>query len=88
MLRYIIKVTYLDGPHAGKVYFLRKGGYVTEEDSIHWEDTTYKTEGICQRVCNHMTKVNDEDYEFERRKGMSKFLGFSSTTSSSTNLIR
>ena len=26
MLRYIIKVTYLDGPHAGKVYFLRKGG--------------------------------------------------------------
>lgn len=51
--RYIIKCTYLDGRHAGEEYFLRKGGYVCEADSIHWEDTTYalpNAKAICTRL--------------------------------------
>ena len=65
--RYIIKVTYLEGDHKGKVYFLCKGGHVTELENIQWEDTTYKTEGICRRVCERMFDYNELSKRIERQ---------------------
>ena len=57
--RYLIKATYLEGPHAGKVYFLRKGGFVTDLYQYQWEDTTYSSRSTAQRFCTRRTKDND-----------------------------
>lgn len=65
--RYLIKATYLEGPHSGKVYFLRKEGYVTDLYQYQWEDTTYASEAIAKRVCSRLTKNNDHEVEWERR---------------------
>lgn len=65
--RYLIKVTYLEGPHAGKVHFLRKGGYVTDLFQYQWDDTTYSSKGAAQRVCTRLTTNNDSEVEWERR---------------------
>ena len=67
MKRYLIKVTYLEGSHAGHTYLLRKGGYVTEEGHIEWDDTTYATRGIAQRVCNKLKVDNDTNIDIERK---------------------
>lgn len=67
MKRYLIKVTYLEGPHIGHTYLLRKGGYVTEEGHIEWEDTTYATIGIAQRVCKKLRLNNDINVDIERK---------------------
>lgn len=48
MKGFIIKVTYLTGPHLGKSYFLIKGGFVTDNPDRQWMDTCYKTENICR----------------------------------------
>lgn len=66
MTRYIIKCTYTEGIHAGESYYLTKGGYVTDEKQCQWEDTTYKTKGIAQRVCNKMYKENELNRAIER----------------------
>ena len=66
MIRYIIKVTYTEGPHTGYTYFLRKGGYVTELENIQWEDSTYKSEGICRKVCKHLFEENEISRRCER----------------------
>ena len=68
MKRYLIKVTYLEGQHKGESYLLRKGGYVTEEHDYQWDDTTYATKGIAQRVCNQKAKENKFDRDFEREQ--------------------
>lgn len=68
MIRYLIKATYLEGPHCGESYLLRKGGFVTDFPSIQWDDTTYKTEGICKRVCKHMFEENELNRRIERRE--------------------
>lgn len=67
MKRYLIKVTYQEGSHAGKSYLLRKEGYVTDEDSIQWTDTTYKTEGIAKRICKHLFEENELNKRCERQ---------------------
>ncbi len=67
MKRYLIKVTYLEGPHTGDTYLLCKGGYVTEEGRIEWDDTTYVTKGIAQRECNRLKAANDTNINIERR---------------------
>ena len=65
--RFIIKVTYLEGPHVGKFHFLRKGGYVTDLPDIQWNDTTYKTEAIARRVCRKMYEDNELSRKIERQ---------------------
>lgn len=62
---YLIKATYITGPHAGKSYLLRKGGYVTDETQGQWADTVYKTEAICKRRCEKMTVESDTEYYIE-----------------------
>lgn len=66
MKRYLIKATYLEGKHAGRSYLLRKGGYVTDEGAYQWEDTTYATLGIAQRVCKQYAERNEQDRDLER----------------------
>ena len=64
--RYLIKVTYISGPHEGKEHLLQKGGYVTDEDSPQWEDTTYASLGMAMKECRRLTAKNKADYEDER----------------------
>lgn len=66
MTRYLIKCTYLTGQHKGKSYLLRKGGYVTDEGDYQWEDTTYKSQKIAERVCRNLIDKNKIDYDDER----------------------
>ena len=67
MKGYVIKVTYLTGRHKGKTYLMKKGGYVTEADSYHFESDIYKTLGTAKRVCTLYRKNNERDYHAERR---------------------
>lgn len=62
---YLIKATYLTGPHTGKSYFLRKGGYVTQECDTQWEDTVYKSESMCNARCKKLSAQNSSDYYIE-----------------------
>lgn len=62
---YLIKATYLTGPHKGESYLLRKGGYVTEEDRHEWDDTTYRTEGIALAQCRRLSHENELAYDDE-----------------------
>ena len=39
---YIIKATYLTGPHKGTSYFLQKGGYVTSDPDDSGQTTATK----------------------------------------------
>lgn len=66
MMRYLIKVTYTDGAHAGKSYLLSKGGYVTDESDVHWEETTYKTLGLCRHICKLAYEDNEQSVAQER----------------------
>lgn len=67
MIGYLIRATYLTGPHKGKSYLLRKGGHVTEEGATEWDDTTYRSENICSAQCKKLTKGNELNYQFETR---------------------
>lgn len=51
MTGYIIKVTYLTGPHKGEFYFLQKSGFATSNPDEQWSHNCYKTENICKAVC-------------------------------------
>lgn len=62
---YLIKVTYLTGPHKGRSYLLRKGGFVTEEDNHEWDITTYRTLNIAKAQCRRLTKENERCYNVE-----------------------
>ena len=66
-MRYLIKVTHLEGAHAGESYLLRKGGYVTDDCGFWWEDDVYKTEGIARRVCKHKYEENELSRRIERQ---------------------
>lgn len=66
--RFLVKVTYREGVHKGESYLLRKGGYVTDEKSYEWEDTTYATEAIAKAVCTKYKKNNDLEREIERKE--------------------
>lgn len=66
--RYLIKATYTDGPHAGKCYLMRKGGYVTDIYSYQWDDTTYAGYGFADRVCKKNAEDDDFWFQWERRE--------------------
>lgn len=78
MKRYLIKVTYLDGIHAGTSYLMRKGGYIASNDARYEdEDTTYKSYSIAMRQCRRLEAENEidcrlEDERIQRRKNAGK----------------
>lgn len=65
---YIIKATYLTGPHKGEYYFLQKGGYVTSNPDDQWSDTCYKTENICKSICRKMEANNKLEHDLETKR--------------------
>ena len=67
MGRYLIKSTYLEGPHEGQSHLLRKGGYVTEEGRYEFEDTTYASKSIAERWCKHFFEENERNRKIERQ---------------------
>lgn len=64
---YIIKATYLTGPHKGRSYFLQKGGYVTSDPDDQWSDNCYKTENICKSICMKLERSNMAEHVVEKR---------------------
>ena len=64
---YIIKATYLTGPHKGTSYFLQKGGYVTSDPDDQWSDDCYKTENICKSVCRKLENSNMVEHAIEKK---------------------
>ena len=67
MIKYIIKVTYLEGKHVGKEYFLNKQGYVVEKLDYIWQDSAYDLRA-CKAVCTRKTKENIAEGIFEMRQ--------------------
>lgn len=65
MTKYIIKVTYLEGKFEGQEYYLNKGGYVTNPNSV-WQEDSY-TLAACKAVCARKEKTNTADVIFEKR---------------------
>lgn len=71
MNRYVIKSTYLTGPHKGRSYFLIKGGkgwYVTDHPDELSSADCYKTESICRSVCNKLSANNIVEYRLENKQ--------------------
>ena len=67
MKKYVIKVTYLEGTHKGKEYFLNKGGYVISNLDYVWQDSSY-TLSACKAVCTRKEKANTANGIFEKRE--------------------
>lgn len=67
MTRYLIKITYLEGPHKGQSYLRRRGGYCTEAGDHQGKDTTYATLGIARSVCKKLYENNELDRKIERQ---------------------
>lgn len=65
---YIIKATYLTGPHIGRSYFLTKGGYVTDEPDVQWSYACYKNESICRAVCKKLSSNNIIEHRLENKQ--------------------
>ena len=65
---YIIKATYLTGPHIGKSYFLTKGGYVTDQPDTQWSYACYKTASICRAVCKKLSSNNTVEHRLENKQ--------------------
>lgn len=72
MTRYLIKATYLSGPHTGEVYYLRKGGYVLATLCFVPIDDTYAYHGMCSARCCKMMEDAEIDYDIERRRYLNK----------------
>ena len=70
---WIIKATYLTGNHKGRSYYLRKGGYVTDNDKT-WSDWTYKTKGFATRECKRLKEWYDLSYRIERTDKKDSFI--------------
>ena len=53
MTKYIIKTTYLEGPHEGKIHYINKHGFVLVDAALDhiWSDDAYDTLATCKRVC-------------------------------------
>lgn len=67
MTKYIIKVTYLEGQHAGKEYYLGKGGYVCPNLEYVWQNDSY-TLPTCKSVCKRYTMQNEINNRVEKRE--------------------
>ena len=72
MTRYLIKGTYTEGIHAGKSFLLQKGGYVTDENSYQWEETTYASERIARYRCKKLFEDNEVNRKLERERRAQK----------------
>ena len=68
MRGYLIKSTYLTGPHKGRSYLVRKDGYVTEEGNCEWDVTIYRTLASVKQRCRQLTRDNERDYNNETRE--------------------
>lgn len=68
--RYLIKVTYLTGPHKDKVYLMQKGGYVTSINDLQGFDQAYASKAICRNICNKMFINNEQDFAIERKQNI------------------
>lgn len=66
--RYLIKATYLEGPHEGETYFLRKDGHVTEADFPQGFSDTYASKASAARRCRKLESDNTIDRNIERRE--------------------
>lgn len=64
---YIIKATYLTGPHKGRSYFLQKGVFVTDDPGDQWSDNCYKTENICKSICRKLENSSMVEHVIEKR---------------------
>lgn len=64
MIKYVIKVTYLEGAHKGKEFYLDKDGYVIGNLEYVWQDGSY-TEKACKAACTRKTKKNISANRFE-----------------------
>lgn len=56
--RYLIRNTYLEGPHKGTSYLMRKGGYVAGDTGPYFLSDTYVSYGIALRQCRRMADDN------------------------------
>lgn len=65
-VRYCLKVTYMDGPHAGTSYYMRKGGYVTNLEQYQDESDTYANLTVALRTCKKLAVNNIRDFDSER----------------------
>lgn len=69
MTKYIIKVTYLEGVHAGKVHYLDKSGYVADDRLNNiWQEDAYTTLGRCKAACTRKEDQNTAEAIFEKRQ--------------------
>lgn len=66
MTKYIIKTTYLEGIHEGKVHYLKKGGYVVSNLDYVWQDDSY-TLATAKAVCARYTKSNELNVRLEKK---------------------
>ena len=68
MSRYLIKATYISGPHTGSVYYMEKGGYVCRDNALQYykgEDSSYASLGTALRICKMYAKENEQLYNIE-----------------------
>lgn len=67
MTRYIIKGTYQSGIHAGKNFYLIRGGNVVDPENGVLIYDTYSL-STCKAVCAKKTKDNIWQHDFEKRE--------------------
>ncbi len=65
MTKYIIKVTYTEGIHKGKVFYLDKNGYVREHTDTIWSEDAY-TLPACKAACTRKYKSNTAEAACEK----------------------
>lgn len=77
MKGYIIKVTILSGRREGHTYYMKKGGYVTNEEVPKFDCDVYKTLGAAKSVCKRFYNTNElnhnaekKEKEYKKSKGM------------------
>jgi hypothetical protein len=84
MTKYIIKTTYLEGPHEGKVSYVTKHGCVLIDAALNhvWHDDAYDTEAACKRACTLRMKhievqrrieLKDRERRIQQGKPVSKY---------------
>ena len=65
MTRYIIKGTYQSGIHAGKSFYLIRGGYFVDPEGAVLISDTYSL-STCKAICTKKAKDNLWHHEIEK----------------------
>jgi len=84
MPKYIIKTTYLEGPHEGKTCYVTKYGCILEGAALNhiWQDDVYDTLAACKTACTLRMKhievqrrieLKDRERRLEQGKPVSKY---------------